>query len=98
MRRVVGIREVRVEGHELIRGQHALVDHDLRGKAAHVEVVPLREALVLAERMARALPDQIELALERVPFEPVARSEEHTSELQSRENLVCRLLLEKKKQ
>src|SRR5690606_663271 len=26
----------------------------------------------------------------------VARSEEHTSELQSRENLVCRLLLEKK--
>src|SRR5690606_39334374 len=25
---------------------------------------------------------------------PVARSEEHTSELQSRENLVCRLLLE----
>src|SRR5690606_39949761 len=28
----------------------------------------------------------------------VRRSEEHTSELQSRENLVCRLLLEKKKE
>src|SRR6266700_6924284 len=28
---------------------------------------------------------------------PGTRSEEHTSELQSRENLVCRLLLEKKK-
>src|SRR5690606_39826044 len=28
----------------------------------------------------------------------ILRSEEHTSELQSRENLVCRLLLEKKKQ
>src|SRR5690606_40740693 len=28
---------------------------------------------------------------------PLTRSEEHTSELQSRENLVCRLLLEKKK-
>src|SRR5690606_19248467 len=27
----------------------------------------------------------------------VSQSEEHTSELQSRENLVCRLLLEKKK-
>src|SRR5690606_42143204 len=27
----------------------------------------------------------------------LGRSEEHTSELQSRENLVCRLLLEKKK-
>src|SRR2546430_5661943 len=29
--------------------------------------------------------------------EHVARSEEHTSELQSQSNLVCRLLLEKKK-
>src|SRR5690606_40087675 len=30
-------------------------------------------------------------------FDRDERSEEHTSELQSRENLVCRLLLEKKK-
>src|SRR5688572_32703571 len=28
---------------------------------------------------------------------PIRRSEEHTSELQSQSNLVCRLLLEKKK-
>src|SRR5690606_39809972 len=33
---------------------------------------------------------------QRPPYEPATRSEEHTSELQSRENLVCRLLLEKK--
>src|SRR5690606_41045125 len=32
---------------------------------------------------------------QHIPHE--VRSEEHTSELQSRENLVCRLLLEKKK-
>src|SRR5690606_40728072 len=32
-----------------------------------------------------------------VPMAERERSEEHTSELQSRENLVCRLLLEKKK-
>src|SRR5690606_40186590 len=50
-----------------------------------------------------------EVALEREPADASAdvwrlfaaadrlRSEEHTSELQSRENLVCRLLLEKKK-
>src|SRR5690606_3243738 len=31
-------------------------------------------------------------------LEEFLKSEEHTSELQSRENLVCRLLLEKKKQ
>src|SRR5207249_9145021 len=37
--------------------------------------------------------------LERLPYElpEVVRSEEHTSELQSRFDLVCRLLLEKKK-
>src|SRR5579883_3616701 len=34
---------------------------------------------------------------ERSPVNTRPRSEEHTSELQSRENLVCRLLLEKKK-
>src|SRR5436309_6458525 len=33
----------------------------------------------------------------RGPTSGSRRSEEHTSELQSRENLVCRLLLEKKK-
>src|SRR5690606_39710610 len=32
-----------------------------------------------------------------LPTPAGGRSEEHTSELQSRENLVCRLLLEKKK-
>ena len=30
-------------------------------------------------------------------YEHLSRSEEHTSELQSRSDLVCRLLLEKKK-
>src|SRR3712207_8092362 len=34
----------------------------------------------------------------REPGGGAARSEEHTSELQSRQYLVCRLLLEKKKQ
>src|SRR3712207_7121825 len=33
----------------------------------------------------------------RVRFTGFSRSEEHTSELQSRQYLVCRLLLEKKK-
>src|SRR5690606_42120743 len=42
--------------------------------------------------------DKEEMAVEEEEDEdddvPAARSEEHTSELQSRENLVCRLLLE----
>src|SRR5688572_32223689 len=33
----------------------------------------------------------------RLTVHPADRSEEHTSELQSQSNLVCRLLLEKKK-
>src|SRR5690606_36098687 len=37
------------------------------------------------------------LSLLRIHLHSRKRSEEHTSELQSRENLVCRLLLEKKK-
>src|SRR2546430_10434129 len=49
----------------------------------------------LAEREdARVAPDEIHA--ERQDREG-QRSEEHTSELQSQSNLVCRLLLEKKK-
>src|SRR3712207_7402585 len=39
---------------------------------------------------------RIEMPCE-VDFMAISRSEEHTSELQSRQYLVCRLLLEKKK-
>src|SRR5687768_17650142 len=46
-----------------------------------------------AERMAHGLYEPQECESERT----VIRSEEHTSELQSRLHLVCRLLLEKKK-
>src|SRR2546427_4226840 len=41
---------------------------------------------------------RLELRIERHPsHRDLDRSEEHTSELQSQSNLVCRLLLEKKK-
>src|SRR2546430_3205446 len=45
-------------------------------------------AVALAERGAQVVS---------VDADEKARSEEHTSELQSQSNLVCRLLLEKKK-
>src|SRR3989449_4030351 len=58
----------------------------------------IREAGAALERQSleRAVRDQVAADLERIRryFE---RSEEHTSELQSRLHLVCRLLLEKKK-
>src|SRR5207249_10250403 len=42
--------------------------------------------------------EALDLGLRRTPPLSRKRSEEHTSELQSRFDLVCRLLLEKKKQ
>src|SRR5690606_40161919 len=51
---------------------------------------------VEANRLRRFTPKEREF-IGRYLAPPSARSEEHTSELQSRENLVCRLLLEKKK-
>src|SRR5690606_41833475 len=50
----------------------------------------------LLDPAARMEGDQL-LFAKAFNVEGAARSEEHTSELQSRENLVCRLLLEKKK-
>src|SRR5256886_7357104 len=60
-------------------------------------------AIELAAARARVLdPQQIAARLDDVfgllsSGSRTARSEEHTSELQSQSNLVCRLLLEKKK-
>src|SRR5690606_26707952 len=56
-------------------------------------------ASAAAEVLALA-PGSLEVAMRRSDLQVTDdfRSEEHTSELQSRENLVCRLLLEKKKQ
>src|SRR2546430_12033356 len=65
---------------------------------------PPRSTLFPYTTLFRSLvsPGQIEVAeLHRgnpgKDFVLLARSEEHTSELQSQSNLVCRLLLEKKK-
>src|SRR3712207_7812823 len=52
---------------------------------------------VLAQRMTAALCRKRPSPLASGQPRTWARSEEHTSELQSRQYLVCRLLLEKKK-
>src|SRR2546430_7396701 len=63
-----------------------------------------RSWLVLLFFVMFLLPFEIHVGGNTVPFPDwikatfgLARSEEHTSELQSQSNLVCRLLLEKKK-
>src|SRR3712207_6946397 len=54
--------------------------------------------LAVEDRSGRArLPPSVGAARWEEAARPDRRSEEHTSELQSRQYLVCRLLLEKKK-
>src|SRR3712207_8961277 len=58
--------------------------------------------VVLLRAQGEPHPDRLShgggLREARGPVDDLRRSEEHTSELQSRQYLVCRLLLEKKKQ
>src|SRR2546430_13565137 len=64
------------------------LEHSAIGHAAHL-VEMLRSAnLVASLRLGRRAP--------RFGWRWVDRSEEHTSELQSQSNIVCRLLLEQK--
>src|SRR3712207_9534766 len=58
---------------------------------------PYLGAIVVAKPKAE-LRDRWFTLIRRLAFAALFRSEEHTSELQSRQYLVCRLLLEKKKQ
>src|SRR5690606_30610262 len=61
-------------------------------------IQPIPEQLPVGESGQRIVESQpVQLRLGRLELGKIPRSEEHTSELQSRENLVCRLLLEKKK-
>src|SRR5207302_5995799 len=57
----------------------------------------LGDAIPIARRDGATIIATAELAQFCGERGATVRSEEHTSELQSRENLVCRLLLEKKK-
>src|SRR2546426_2058363 len=85
--------EVKVE--VVHRGVGAITESDvLLAKASSAIVIgfhvrPDANARASAER------ERVEIRTYRIIYE--ARSEEHTSELQSPCNLVCRLLLEKKK-
>src|SRR5205807_9588341 len=71
-----------------------------RGETAHEDAIVLRINHRCAVSQQRALADETGIVRENGqarPWTGFQRSEEHTSELQSPCNLVCRLLLEKKK-
>src|SRR5690606_39443420 len=68
-----------------------------RGVARSIAAASHSSSSCRARSSARARRSMIAARGAKMKFAPIRRSEEHTSELQSRENLVCRLLLEKKK-
>src|SRR2546429_3872427 len=80
-----------------IRGTWEMVSGDATTMTLPAKIVKNKEPITLAltAELTAVLKKQF-----RQTGQPVfdARSEEHTSELQSRLHLVCRLLLEKKKQ
>src|SRR5688572_32468457 len=81
-------------------GAHVATDHNLRTAGAGAHPSPGRHppAAAIRRSLSDAEPAPHQCALPAVPpWTAVGRhrSEEHTSELQSQSNLVCRLLLEK---
>src|SRR3712207_7350458 len=76
----------------LFRSQQRLARLD--GLLEDREDVPDRADLLVGDEDERVLEHGLHAVL---VGDHVGRSEEHTSELQSRQYLVCRLLLEKKK-
>src|SRR3712207_8480510 len=66
------------------------------GLVSRSGVIPIAHSQDTAGPMARTVADAVALLGPLAGVDP-RRSEEHTSELQSRQYLVCRLLLEKKK-
>src|SRR5690625_5127300 len=71
------------------------VDLPGHGKSVHIQSFMIEDIAEEVLMIIESLRDDKEVIL--CGFS-IGRSEEHTSELQSRGHLVCRLLLEKKKQ
>src|SRR5690606_40978005 len=85
-------------GGEVARGSRGKAEpRERRGNSGVVSASPDRQEAYRDRQGCRRRPPQEEARGGfRGDCQPAFRSEEHTSELQSRENLVCRLLLEKK--
>src|SRR2546430_8966763 len=76
------------------RRVEAAVAEDLRGGAAHGGAAAVGRSAAPRALSRHRQPSALSSQLSALSCQQ--RSEEHTSELQSQSNLVCRLLLEKK--
>src|SRR5687768_10522644 len=107
--RLIAAQQRRMDHGDVGEDRTEGLDGALGRRPLHVDAARRQLRLDLAEELLRVQQArQAGLGQDRVGFDHVvlcgierqgmpARSEEHTSELQSRLHLVCRLLLEKKK-
>src|SRR3712207_7362616 len=77
-------------------GAFAVFADEVRGIIVENACLPYRWIFPALPGVLRAAAEHSDQ--QRAAHQRALRSEEHTSELQSRQYLVCRLLLEKKKQ
>src|SRR5690606_41231525 len=96
------VRAIGIPAIDLLVAGTVAFEHDLAtvGRIRAADIDPRRIGQPLRSATARSrYAIDVGIAGDRHRIEDPApiRSEEHTSELQSRENLVCRLLLETKK-
>src|SRR3712207_8614546 len=81
----------------LFRSAHHLDERIVAGDEKSLLAIGREAHVVAVERMGAGDRDRLLAGALHVEAGLALRSEEHTSELQSRQYLVCRLLLEKKK-
>src|SRR2546425_5983132 len=74
----------------------SLIERRIKDDPRPEEEKPIRQALVPTQEVVE-IKNGKKVTAERKIYPGYVRSEEHTSELQSLAYLVCRLLLEKKK-
>src|SRR5690606_39810634 len=67
--------------------------HHVKRCEASASRVSIASGVLMAKEELLEFPGVVKELLPNATFRVELRSEEHTSELQSRENLVCRLLL-----
>src|SRR5438093_6458751 len=96
---MIGLKLAVIKAPVMPKKKQAVVNHMIpKGSAVHGMMPPtvaVSSRSVICMLALKATASSTDPTIERVSLRH--RSEEHTSELQSLTNLVCRLLLEKKK-
>src|SRR5947207_10468801 len=85
------LRELEHECDDITHEIYNLINHTFVTPFEREDIYELASSLDDVVDLAEEVSDKIDL------YQVKERSEEHTSELQSHSDLVCRLLLEKKK-